>query len=94
MPIKQIKLNKFRFRTKIAAFDYDWTLVKPKSGGTFPKNIDDWKWLRSSVPSVLQKYYEKGFCIVVFTNQTKEWKITQIEDSLKTLNIPIYISCN
>jgi hypothetical protein len=26
----------------IAAFDLDWTLIKPKSGKTFPKNKDDW----------------------------------------------------
>lgn len=91
MPIIQVKLNKFRLRSKIAAFDYDWTLVKPKSGGTFPKNEDDWQWLRSSVPTTLENYYKKGFCIVVFTNQTKDWKTIQIEKSLNTLNLPMLI---
>jgi bifunctional polynucleotide phosphatase/kinase len=91
MPIIQLKLNKFRLRSKIASFDYDWTLVKPKSGGTFPKNEDDWQWLQTSVPKILEEYYKKGFCIIVFTNQTKDWKITQVEKALNTLNLPILI---
>lgn len=89
--IVQLKLNKFRFRSKIAAFDYDFTLVKPKSGGTFPKNEGDWEWLRSSVPITLQKLYNQGYAIVVFTNQTKKWKIAQIETALSTLNIPVLV---
>ena len=91
MTINQIKINKFRLRSKIAAFDYDWTLVKPKSGGTFPKNEDDWQWLQTSVPKILEEYYKKGFCIIIFTNQTKDWKITQVEKALNTLNLPILI---
>jgi len=91
MPIIQLKLNNFRLRSKIAAFDYDWTLVKPKSGGTFPKNEEDWQWLRSSVPAKIEEYYKKGFCIIVFTNQTKAWKNIQIENSLNSLNLPILV---
>ncbi len=39
-----IKLNKPRFRSRIALIDYDHTLVVPSSGGTFPKNVEDWMW--------------------------------------------------
>jgi bifunctional polynucleotide phosphatase/kinase len=85
------KIGKYRFRKKIAAFDYDWTIVKPKSGSTFPKNKDDWIWLRPNVPEILQSYYVKGFSIMIFTNQSKQWKIEQISDVLNTLNIPMII---
>ena len=77
----------FRYRKKVAAFDYDHTLVKPKNG-TFPKDVDDWMWLRPNVPSIVKQYYAKGYCIVIFTNQTKKWKETQIKNVLSTLDIP------
>jgi hypothetical protein len=32
-----IKVGNFRIRKKITIFDYDWTLVRPKSNGTFSK---------------------------------------------------------
>jgi bifunctional polynucleotide phosphatase/kinase len=86
-----IKIGNFRKRNKIAAFDYDWTLVKPASGGTFPKNIDDWQWLNESVVPVIQKLYKNGYAIIVFTNQKKEWKVKQIEHVLHTIGIPILV---
>jgi bifunctional polynucleotide phosphatase/kinase len=87
-----IKLGKFRQRKKIASFDYDWTLVKPASGGTFPKNVDDWEWLNDSVVPALKKLYEDGYAIVIFTNQTKEWKTKQIEIAMTSINIPALIA--
>jgi bifunctional polynucleotide phosphatase/kinase len=86
-----IKVNKPRFRSKIAFFDYDWTLAKPKSGGTFPKNVDDWMWLREDVPDVVKSFYTKGFGICIVTNQSKAWKIDQIKAAIMTLGIPAYI---
>jgi len=89
--METISLNKFRFRKKIASFDYDWTLVKPKSNHTIPKNIEDWMWLRQNVPDVLRSYYDKGYSIIIFTNQSKPWKIDQIKEVLGLLNIPVLI---
>ena len=86
------KIGKFRARKKIAAFDYDWTLVKPASGGTFPKNIDDWKWLNDSVVMKVKEAYERGFAIIVFTNQSKTWKCDQIRIALETIGIPILVA--
>jgi bifunctional polynucleotide phosphatase/kinase len=86
----QIKVGNFRVRSKIAAFDYDWTLVRPHDG-TFPKNVDDWRWLHPSVPDVVRGYYEKGFCIVIFTNQSKPWKVKQVKTVLTSLGIPVMI---
>ena len=86
-----IKLGKPRFRSKVALFDFDWTLVRPKNGQTFPKDVDDWQWLRSNIPKIIKGYYQKGYGIYIVTNQTKEWKKDQIENVLKTLDIPIHI---
>lgn len=86
-----ITLLKPRFRKKIAMFDYDWTLVKPKTGGTFPRDVDDWVWLYPSVPDTLRNYYDKGYAIVVFTNQSKPWKLQQIEKALAEVGIPCTI---
>lgn len=84
-----LKFKKPRHRQKMAMFDYDWTLVKPKQGRKFPKDADDWMWWSPNVPEVLKKYYEDGYALYVFTNQTKAWKKDHIMNSLSSLNIPI-----
>ena len=76
---------KFRFRKKMAAFDYDHTLVKPTSGPVFSQKIDDWQWLRPNVKNVLIGYYQRGYSIVIFTNQSRKFKTAQIKLVLDTL---------
>jgi len=85
-----IKINKFRFRQKIALFDYDWTLVRPKTNGTFSKTLDDWMWLTDSVPSTLQSWYDKDYSIIIVSNQTRntQMKTQQIVNVMSTLAIP------
>ena len=92
MIIKQIKIGNFRHRQKIACYDYDYTLIKPKSKNLLPKDKDDWQWLRASVPEKLKEQYKNNYCIIVFTNQSKDWKTEQIVEVLTTLNIPILIN--
>lgn len=77
---------------KIASFDFDWTLVKPKDNRKFPKSVDDWEWLFPNIPSIIKQLYNDGHIIVIFTNQSKEWKKEQIINVCKTLDIPIYIA--
>ena len=84
-------INNAEFREKMAAFDYDWTLVNPKDGKTFPSNIDDWQWLYPNIAGYLRKYYDDGFMIVIFTNQSKAWKCEQIKLVSETLNIPLFV---
>ncbi len=60
------KVGKFRIRQKLALFDYDWTLVSPKSNGIFSKNLEDWTWLTKKVPEVLQQFYEKGTALLSY----------------------------
>lgn len=83
-----LKQGHFRFRKKIASFDYDHTMVKPKTKSTFSKGIDDWMWLRDSVKPIIIGYYEKGYSIVIFTNQSQKFKKQQIKYVLKELDIP------
>jgi len=73
------------------SFDYDWTLVNPKDGKTFPSDIDDWMWMYSNIPEQIKQYYEQGFMIVVFTNQSKSWKCEQIQQVMSLLQIPLFI---
>jgi bifunctional polynucleotide phosphatase/kinase len=84
-------INKAQLKAKIAAFDYDWTLVCPKDGKTFPSNVEDWQWLYPNIPDELKRYNEEGFSVVIFTNQSKDWKVTQIQNVTKSLEIPIFV---
>jgi len=43
----------------MASFDYDWTMVNPKDGKTFPTSIDDWQWMYPNVPEKIKQYYEE-----------------------------------
>ena len=78
---------------KLACFDLDFTLIKPRSGKKFPKDKDDWCWNFHSVPKILRKLYENEYTIIVFTNQKNlksysdfKYKIDIITERL---NIPI-----
>ena len=84
-------INDTQMKSKIAAFDYDWTLVSPKDGKTFPKDVDDWQWLYPNIPEELKRYNDEGYTIVIFTNQSKPWKVTQIQTVAQSLEIPVFV---
>ncbi|KAA6429316.1 hypothetical protein WJX79_008683 [Trebouxia sp. C0005] len=54
---------------KIAAFDLDGTLVGTKGKAVFPVDEHDWRFFSKQVPKELQAFHEKGFKIVIFSNQ-------------------------
>lgn len=54
---------------KIAAFDFDGTLIKTKSGNAFARGADDWQWWDSSVPSKLRQLHADGYAVVIVSNQ-------------------------
>jgi bifunctional polynucleotide phosphatase/kinase len=87
-----MKFHAPRFRKKIAMFDYDGTLVRPKEAQSFPKDVGDWEWNYNSVAEILQKTYKQGFMIIICTQQTKPWKLDQIRAVLEPLQIPMYVS--
>jgi len=55
--------------TNIAAFDLDYTLIKPKSGNKFPKNKDDWMFINDKIKLYLNALNTNNYSIVIFTNQ-------------------------
>jgi bifunctional polynucleotide phosphatase/kinase len=71
---------------KLAIFDFDGTIVKPKEGRTFPKDVDDWQYTRVSVPKIIKKY-SKTKQIVIVTDQSKSWKIDMIKNVMKDLDV-------
>ena len=74
-----------RITKKLLALDFDHTLVRPKSGSIFPTNADDWTWFAPQVPEIIADFYRQGFMIVIFTNQSKAFKKTQIYNVMNTL---------
>lgn len=54
---------------KIAGFDLDQTLISTKSGHTFARNDDDWKFFADNTVAKLHDLYNQGYCLVIFTNQ-------------------------
>ena len=73
-------------RTKLAIFDFDWTIVKPKEGRPFPKDANDWQYLRESVPTVIREF-AKDHQIVIVTDQSKPWKLDQIRAVIDDLGV-------
>ncbi|KAF2461511.1 polynucleotide kinase 3 phosphatase-domain-containing protein [Lineolata rhizophorae] len=57
-------------RRKIAAFDFDSTLITPASGCKFAKDASDWKWWHGSVPGRLRSLYEDGYIVTILSNQS------------------------
>jgi bifunctional polynucleotide phosphatase/kinase len=77
--------------TMIAGFDFDGTLVRPKEGRTFPKNVADWQWKRPSVPHRIRELAASGWRIVIITDQTKGWKEDMIADVVTALGVPVEV---
>ena len=63
------KINANSEKNNIAAFDMDYTLIRPKSNRVFPKDENDWKFLFGN--KIIDKLREisKKYQIVIFTNQ-------------------------
>lgn len=54
---------------KVAAFDFDDTIITTKSGNKFGRGADDWKWWHAAVPGRLQELHADGYAIVIMSNQ-------------------------
>ncbi len=76
---------------KIAGFDFDGTLVRPREGRQFPKNKDDWRWTRPSVPEHLRALSAEGWHLVIVTDQTKGWKEDMIAAVVAAVGVPIEV---
>ncbi|KAL5120563.1 DNA kinase/phosphatase Pnk1 [Pleosporales sp. CAS-2024a] len=56
-------------RTRIAAFDFDSTLITSASGKVFSRDATDWKWWHSSVPGTLKRLHQEGYLLAIVSNQ-------------------------
>jgi len=82
---------------KILALDMDDTLIRTKTGHSFPKDETDWVFWHDKVVVTVQEYHSKGFKIVIITNQggiekgsTKLEHIQKkIEMIVKEINVPV-----
>jgi bifunctional polynucleotide phosphatase/kinase len=78
---------------KLACFDLDYTLIKPKGKNKFPKNKDDWVLL-NNVKNILN-LYSKDYIIIIFSNQNINTKMNYDDHLYKCdkisneLDIPI-----
>jgi bifunctional polynucleotide phosphatase/kinase len=73
--------------TKMAGFDLDYTIIKPKGYRRFPKDKNDWVLLNSSVKKNLHQLHKGGYRIVIFTNQGGVAKgKTKLEDIIYKLD--------
>lgn len=70
----------------LAIFDYDGTIVKAKEGRPFPKDKDDWMYVRDSVPDIIRQI-DETYQIVIVTDQSKAWKIEQIKTVMETIGV-------
>jgi len=70
--IKVIQNGSINGGYKIASFDFDWTLIKPKSNRVFPKDEDDISLLftKQVIKTKLENEIKDGKRIVIFSNQS------------------------
>nr|XP_023907961.1 bifunctional polynucleotide phosphatase/kinase-like [Quercus suber] len=74
---------------KVAAFDFDDTLITSKSGSKFARGPDDWKWWDAVVPTRLKELDAQGYALVVISNQgaiSLRSDTKSPKDGMKSLN--------
>ncbi|KAM7534241.1 hypothetical protein Aperf_G00000118449 [Anoplocephala perfoliata] len=55
--------------SKVLALDLDGTIITTASGRTFAANANDWKLLSPKIPTVLKKYADDSYAVVILSNQ-------------------------
>jgi bifunctional polynucleotide phosphatase/kinase len=63
--------SNFNYNNKLAMFDLDYTLIKPKSNKKISLDPNDWKFLYNNVPEKLEEYYNRNYTIIIISNQLK-----------------------
>ena len=91
MKSKPFNINNASYRSKMLAIDFDHTIVTPQNCRKFPKDKDDWEWFDESVPDKIKQYYDNEYMIVIFTNQSKQWKCEQIKIVTEILELPMFV---
>ncbi|KAL2013806.1 hypothetical protein VTN00DRAFT_1331 [Thermoascus crustaceus] len=69
--------NEQGVKRKIAAFDFDSTLISTASGNKFARDANDWKWWHAMVPNRIRELNDEGksplysYQVVVLSNQKR-----------------------
>ena len=91
------KMESSAEKSKLACFDLDSTLIETKSGDIFPVDQDDWQWCSTRIKQMLHQYHQRGYDIVVLTNQANgatngfEHIKQKIEKVCQDADIPILV---
>lgn len=56
---------------KMASFDLDHTLIRPKSGNVFPKNLNDWEFMPFQTIKTKLEKLSLDHLFVIFSNQKR-----------------------
>ncbi|XP_033097670.1 uncharacterized protein LOC117101646 isoform X2 [Anneissia japonica] len=88
-----------RTNEQVASFDLDGTIIKTKSGNTFPEDENDWIFTSSNVKSIIQLNNKDHINNVIMSNQNgigtgsqdkEEW-MDKIEKITAELGVPMYV---
>ena len=85
--------------TFIVALDLDWTVIRTRSGKTFPNSAEDWELWDAAVGPKLQEAHRQGAKVVFFTNQggveSGKQTLTSLQSKLEAiiqaLGIPVQV---
>jgi bifunctional polynucleotide phosphatase/kinase len=89
---KEQSLSKTTSTTvKVASFDLDHTIIKPKDKRKHPKDKDDWVLYNAGVRPKLKNLHSQDYTIVIFTNQGSSkfsledftYKLKKVQEALE-----------
>jgi|GEM_PF-4461321 len=90
-------LEPYRKYKNVIMFDLDFTLVKPLDRRTYPKDVDDWRWMFGDKETLgkLDKLIVEGYLLVIISNQSKSNKTRFILDRISLIvdetNLPFEV---
>ena len=74
-------------KKKIAAFDLDWTIIRPKYNKKFPTNKNDWVFINNKIRKKINKLLKDDYYVVIFSNQGGIlYKKQNVEDIIYKFN--------
>jgi len=89
-PYLSTKTDNFIYKSKIASFDIDGTIITTKSNKKFPINKNDWKFLYDQTTlDKLKELHDNDYCIIFISNQGGLKTDTQINDWIEKMETVI-----
>ena len=86
VPYLHVKSDNFAYKSKIASFDIDGTIIITKSNKKFPVNKNDWKFLYDiTILEKLKELHNNNYCIIFISNQGGIKSETQINDWIEKM---------